>query len=64
MLGIFPKGVIRSFNLVTQNYTGNVTIWPIPSFSEFIDILEMPNENSLKKGLLIGARRTYPSKSF
>ena len=61
MLGIFPSTVVRIFNLVTQKYTGNVTIWPIPSFSEFINILEMPTTDSFRKGLLIGSRRTYPS---
>jgi TAG lipase/steryl ester hydrolase/phospholipase A2/LPA acyltransferase len=36
---IFPGAVTKFFNLATQSYVGNITIWPVPSLSNYLRIL-------------------------
>jgi predicted acylesterase/phospholipase RssA len=58
-VGILPTAITRYFNLITQEYSGNVTIWPIPTLRDYLNILNNPSHQSLQKGLILGARRTY-----
>lgn len=39
-----------------------MTIWPIPSLSEYIKILDGPTAEGFLKGMIVGSRRTFPSK--
>lgn len=39
---IFPGAITKFFNLATQSYVGNITIWPVPSLSTYLRILENP----------------------
>ena len=39
MTYIFPGAVTKFFNLATQSYVGNITIWPVPTVSDYLRIL-------------------------
>jgi len=60
MFGILPKALTRYFNLITQKYSGHVTIWPDFTLSELINILDNPTTDLLRHCMIHGARRVYP----
>jgi len=64
LLGIFPKAATRYFNLITQTYSGNVTIFPKADVNDYLTILANPSPDTLRQGLTVGARRVYPSKNI
>ena len=51
MMGIVPKSVGKYFNLINQNYSGNVTIWPTPSFQNFFEYWRIQEKKDLEKDL-------------
>jgi hypothetical protein len=58
---IFPSAITKFFNLVTQSYVGNITIWPVPSFANYLRILENPNDfASIMNFVRDGRHRAYP----
>lgn len=60
-LGVFPKAIARYSTILTQQYSGHVTIWPAPTLTDLIHILDHPNTKSLKRGGILGARGAYSS---
>jgi hypothetical protein len=36
---IFPGAVTKFFNIATQSYVGNITIWPVPNLRNYLRIL-------------------------
>jgi len=64
MIGIFPKAASRYFNLITQTYSGNVTIFPRVDINDYLTILSNPSPDTLRHGLTFGARRIFPSKYY
>jgi len=60
MIGIFPKAATRYFNLITQTYIGNITIFPKADINDYLTILSNPSPDTLRHGLTIGARRVFP----
>lgn len=61
-LGLFPSIVQRFLNVFSQNYVGNITIWPTPKLRDYIDILRMPSaSHELDRFVEVGRQRTYPS---
>lgn len=63
-IGILPKAATRYFNLITQQYSGHVTIFPKTSINDYLTILDNPKVEFIRKGLVDGSRRTYPSNFF
>ena len=55
---------MRYLNLITQEYSGNVTIWPVPNIKDFLAILNNPTSQTMQRGLIVGARRSYQSEMF
>ncbi len=39
---IFPSAITKFLNLFTQSYVGNITIWPVPSVSNYLRMMENP----------------------
>ena len=61
MTFIFPGAVTKFFNLATQSYVGNITIWPVPSISNYLRILENPTDFTMIMNFVEdGKARTYP----
>jgi len=63
-LGILPKALSRYSTIMTQQYSGHVTIWPAPTLTDLIHILDHPNTKSLTRGGILGARGAYYSNLF
>lgn len=61
MIGIFPKALTRAFNLVTQQYSGHITVWPDFSLKDLQRILDGPTTEMLRNCIIKGSRRVYPS---
>lgn len=65
MAFIFPSAVTKFFNLATQAYVGNITIWPVPSISNYLRILENPTDfNMILNFVEDGRFRTYSSTYY
>lgn len=60
-LGILPKTATRYFNLITQTYLGNITIFPKITLKDVFSLMDNPREETLRKGKEEGARRVYHS---
>jgi len=58
-LRIIPKAIARYSTIFTQQYSGNVTIWPTPTLTDLIHVLDHPNHRTLKRGGILGARGAY-----
>jgi TAG lipase / steryl ester hydrolase / phospholipase A2 / LPA acyltransferase len=46
--------------ILTQEYRGHVTIWPIPSIRDYINILSNPSEEDIQRCVRKGLIRTFP----
>jgi len=58
-LRIIPKAIARYSTIFTQQYSGHVTIWPTPTLTDLIHVLDHPNHRTLKRGGILGARGAY-----
>ena len=58
---LFPNAVTKFFNILTQSYVGDITIWPKPKLSDYLRILENPTSYEAVMCFVHGGRqRTYP----
>ena len=58
---LFPNEITKFFNIVTQSYVGDITIWPQPKLNDYLRILENPTSYSAITSFVQGGRqRTYP----
>ena len=46
--------------IFTQEYRGHVTIWPVPSVKDYINILSNPSEDDIQRCIRKGMSRTFP----
>ena len=46
--------------IFTQEYRGHVTIWPVPSVKDYINILSNPSEDDIQRCIRKGLNRTFP----
>ena len=59
--GIIPTNLGRCLKLFTQDFRGNVTIFPVPvNLLEFSKLVSNPTKESIKKCKVYGGRKTYP----
>lgn len=59
---IFPSAITKFFNLATQSYVGNITIWPVPALSNYVKIMDAPTDFEMIVNFVENGRmRTYPS---
>lgn len=61
IMGILPSAITRYFNLITQQYSGHVTIWPLVTVQDYVHILDNPSTELLRNCIINGSRRVYPS---
>jgi len=61
-LGILPKFITKWFNIITQDYKGHVTIFPVPKIVDYFKIFDNPNKESIVYATIHASRRTFPSK--
>lgn len=53
----------KIFNIVTQDYHGHVTIFPVPKIWDYFRVITNPTKESIAQCTIHSSRRTYPSKS-
>ncbi|CAG9314328.1 unnamed protein product [Blepharisma stoltei] len=47
-------------SIFTQEYRGHVTIWPIPSLKDYVNILSNPTDEDIQRCIRKGQLRTFP----
>lgn len=48
--------------IMSQKYSGDITIIPEVSYSDFLRVLSNPTAKSIRDAILRGERATWPSK--
>lgn len=62
-LGFFPNTSIKARSILNQKYSGDITIFPQISYSQFPRILTNPTPEFMRQCLLTGERATWPKMS-
>lgn len=62
-LGVFPTLMSKTTSILNQKYSGDITILPEVSFSQFPKVLRNPNPEFMIRASLAGERATWPKLS-
>ncbi|KAL2353039.1 triacylglycerol lipase [Cryomyces antarcticus] len=62
-LGIFPNTVTKARSVLSQRYSGDITIFPQVSYAHFPHVLSNPNREFMLQAMLGGERATWPKLS-
>ena len=62
-LGIFPNMLTKTVSVLSQKYSGDITILPEISYSEFPYMLSNPTPEFMQEAMLRGQRATWPKLS-
>jgi predicted acylesterase/phospholipase RssA len=60
-LGILPNSLSKILNIITQDYRGHVTIFPVPKITDYLSVLSNPTKESIQYCCKHSAKRTFPS---
>lgn len=62
-LGFFPNYCTKARSILSQRYSGDITIFPAISYSQFPRILSNPTTEFMKQAMICGSRATWPKMS-
>jgi TAG lipase/steryl ester hydrolase/phospholipase A2/LPA acyltransferase len=62
-LGVFPNTFTKARSVLSQKYSGDITILPEISYSHFPKILTNPSTEFMEQAMLSGQRATWPKLS-
>jgi TAG lipase / steryl ester hydrolase / phospholipase A2 / LPA acyltransferase len=62
-LGIFPNYCTKARSVLSQKYSGDITIFPEIPFSHFPRVLSNPDTEFMQQAMLGGERATWPKLS-
>jgi TAG lipase/steryl ester hydrolase/phospholipase A2/LPA acyltransferase len=62
-LGVFPNTFTKARSVLSQKYSGDITILPEISYSNFPKILTNPSTEFMEQAMLSGQRATWPKLS-
>jgi TAG lipase/steryl ester hydrolase/phospholipase A2/LPA acyltransferase len=62
-MGIFPNLVTKCQSILSQKYSGDITILPEISYADFPRMLKNPNSEFMERTCLAGERATWPRLS-
>ncbi len=62
-LGIFPNTLTKAVSVLSQKYSGDITIFPEISYTDFPAMLKNPTSDSMQQAMLAGERATWPKMS-
>ena len=62
-MGVFPNAVTKARSVLSQRYSGDITIFPSISYTNFPKILSNPTTEYMLHCLLTGERATWPKVS-
>ncbi|ROV92825.1 hypothetical protein VPNG_09099 [Cytospora leucostoma] len=62
-LGVFPTAVTKLRSVLSQRYSGDITILPEPNVQDITRVLKNPTVDFMKRAMLAGERATWPKLS-
>ncbi|KAF2089189.1 putative esterase of the alpha-beta hydrolase superfamily, partial [Saccharata proteae CBS 121410] len=62
-LGIFPNYCTKARSVLSQRYSGDITIFPAISYAQFPRILSNPTPEFMTHAMITGERATWPKMS-
>ncbi len=62
-LGVFPNTLTKAISVLSQKYSGDITIFPEISYTDFPRMLRNPTQESMLQAMLCGERATWPKMS-
>lgn len=62
-IGIFPNALTKAVSVLSQKYSGDITIFPEISYSDFPRMLSNPTPEFMDNATLRGERATWPKLS-
>lgn len=62
-LGIMPTTMSKVRSVLSQRYSGDITILPEVSYAQFPNVLKNPNTDFMVQAMLSGERATWPKLS-
>ena len=62
-LGIFPNMLTKAVSVLSQKYSGDITILPEISYADFPRMLSNPSPEFMRQAMLCGERATWPKLS-
>ena len=63
-MGIFPNVLTKGVSVLSQKYSGDITIFPEISYADFPRMLSNPTKDSMQQAMLSGERATWPKLSI
>ena len=63
-LGIFPNLLTKTVSVLSQKYSGDITILPEISYADFPHMLSNPSKEFVQQAMLSGERATWPKISI
>ena len=62
--GIFPNILTKTVSVLSQKYSGDITIFPEISYGDFPSMLSNPSPAFMHRAMLAGERATWPKMSI
>lgn len=62
-MGIFPNALTKARSVLIQKYSGDITIFPEISYTDFPRMLKNPTTDFILQAMLSGERATWPKMS-
>ena len=62
-MGIFPNALTKAVSVLSQKYSGDITILPEISYADFPRMLSNPTPEFMTQAMLSGERATWPKLS-
>ena len=62
-MGVFPNSLSKAASVLSQKYSGDITIFPEISYADFPRMLSNPTPTSMAQAMLCGERATWPTLS-
>lgn len=62
--GIFPNILTKTVSVLSQKYSGDITIFPEISYADFPRMLSNPTQEFMRQAMLSGERATWPKLSI
>ena len=63
-MGIFPNILTKTVSVLSQRYSGDITIFPEISYADFPRMLSNPTQAFMHRAMLGGERATWPKMSI
>ena len=63
-MGIFPNVLTKTVSVLSQKYSGDITIFPEISYADFPRMLSNPTPAFMHRAMLAGERATWPKMSI